>query len=254
MQALSEMPLSVEEVCAGVTTRVWEHIEDHPEYNKSNQPWTACLRSVLDRVMTVPQDVQKFMLFNFMVQANLLMDDPHTKFFGRFPDIMAQFGRLLNITLLDHTTTETCMLNVPCTQTRLAYPANYFVNNPSLEIVWYDSEAKKIRNYLLTIGFTSPTVCTIGPNQLCFDKVTVTDNLMSCTPIKKMHFMKRFAEDKVVKYEEYKEYHKELCHTIPVMDKKVKREHNEMNQLSYCEMANMIVKRQKTEISIKEFS
>ena len=188
-----------------------------------------------------------------MVQANWLMDDPNSHFFRRFPDIMAQFGRLLDIKFLDHTTIGTCMLNVPCAKIRRAYPDKYFVKNPSLDIVWYDPEEKKVRNYFITVGFASPTAMKIGPNQLCFDKVIATDNGVSCTPIKNVHFKEHFKEDKLVSYNEYKEYHDKLCHTTLVVGKQAKREINEMRQLSYCEMANMIMKRQKTDISIEEF-
>lgn len=242
------MPLSVEEICAGVTTQVLKHIDEHPDNNKSNQPWTACIRSVLDHVIDVPKDVQKFMLFNFMVQANISMDDPQTMIFCKFPQIMSQFGQLLKMSFLDNTTMKTCMLSVPSEITRQAFPAKYFVHNPSLEIMWYDSETKSVRSYLLTIGFVSPTVSNIGPKQLCLGKITSTDDFVSCTPITTMTHMTHFAK-KEVAYGEYKSYHDKMCGT-PIMDTSIKREHDEMNQLSYCKMADLIMKRQKVDISL----
>ena len=253
MQALSES-LSVEEVCREVSTCVWIQLYHLPEYKKTEHPWVAGIRGVLDKVYTVPQHVVQCLLYNWMVEANKRMDDPSTQanqFFNRFPDIMSQFGRLLNVSFLDHKTISTCLLNVPCDDTRQAYPDNYFRDNPSLEILSYDSEGRKVRNYLITVGLYSPTA-TIGPMRVCMENVTMNDDLISCTPMKKLHYNQRFPDNKVVSYNAYKVYHNEV-RCIPTMSKEKKREHAEMQHLSVCDMAAMIVKCQKTvNISVKE--
>ena len=246
--------LSMEELCADVWEQMQEQLQEQYHSNVIEKPWFACFRSVLDQVFTVPTEVQKFMLYNMMVESNVEMDNPHTNFFrDRFPHMVFQIGKLLKVSLLDNSTMATTMITVPCANTRRMFPKRYFVYNPSLELIWYDPKARKICKYLVTIGSEVPKLSSIGPMQVCLDEPSVTEDFISCTPItRKPGTLADIPED--VTYYQYKEIHYKLCRGAPTVDKVSKREIAEMKRLSVCDMATRIVERRKTEVCVKEMS
>ena len=83
------------------------------------------------------------------------------------PDFLIRFGSILGMSLFDIKNAKT--LNVPDAKLREAYPDNYFVQNPSLQIMWYDSESGSIKKYLLTVGVQPLPQSKIGPMQLALE-------------------------------------------------------------------------------------
>lgn len=227
-----------------VVSEVWHIVEEKDDQNE--QSCWSHWKLTLDRIVSIPSQVEKMLLYNMMVMANRFIDDPHTTFYTRLPDLLLRFGTILNMPLLDPNSTDTLSWSVPSVKVRLAYPKNYFVENPSLQIIWYDGESGQVRKYLVTVGFYRPTR-QIGPLQVTFENATMSDNNISCTPMNTLNRGGKWRKNLITEAE-YARYYMPSSE-IPVIVPSVKQEIKQMKEFTPCDMANNIIKRKLVDVA-----
>lgn len=243
--------ISLERTLQDTASTVISLIEDNSSEQKTHPDSAWCqMRNALDMIRTIPAEVEKMLMYNMMVRANRLIDDPHTTFYTKLPDMLIRFGSKLNVDVFNPRYGDSLLWTLPSQKVCQAYPPDYFIQNPSLQIVWHDSETGQVKNFLVTVGLSQP-VRTIGPVQVDVMRPIVSDEFISCTPIQSLTRQK-FLQQSIMTKQDYKRIYMSKI-GIPKVTPAKKREIDKMSELTCCDFAqNIIMKKQKVFVDVIE--
>ena len=209
---------------------------------------TSPIKDIYDFITNIPTQIHLYMFYNWMIRANKLIDCPNTTFYNNLPDVLHSFQKIIGQDIIDLKSTKNLLWSIPGKDMRGSFNNNFFNQHPSLEIVQFDSESN-LRQYVLTIkinklNFEKPNY---GPSKLEINKlssnfdgihlyswdVPETSSKKFGKVIKQRRKMKRDAF--------YKKYKLSLNGHIPRIDPAIKKEINNLQELSPCNICSSIL-------------
>ena len=244
-------------VCCNIDDDMFE---EYTRFNQSMQQqkskqhascWTL-MKSALDQIRTIPREMEKMIFFNMMVRANQLIDDPHTTFYNVLPGMLLRLAAIMEVPILNVGNIKTLLFAVPDHEIRQAYPKYYFVEHPSLMLIWHDSETGEMHKYIVSVGCKKQKNPS-GPVQMELLDTTTQENFFSVTPIRTLN-RKRQLTKRMMSSETYERRYQSKCTKYVDIRDEVKEETGKMKELSFCEMAAMIATNDKVDLQFTDIN
>lgn len=215
--------------------------DDSGESTDCMQMMKASVRGMLK----VPEEVHKMILYNMMIDANILIDHPTTDFYRRLPDMLVHFGNLLNKQIFLPAYADTLLWALPTYEHGVR-------SDPGLEIVQYDKETKKIRRFEVSVSIGKSHATRQLPVAKMYEDPESAMNV-TVTPFQVCGKSGKTAPEYVSLAEFERMFSASLQpNSIPVISTSAKRKLEEFVKLTPCEMASNILKKNRTEVRIVE--
>lgn len=227
-----------------------------------------CWRIFQKQIQTIPQQIigrfQHIYFYNWMVDANKLIDDPNTKLYHELPNYLHLLAESMNFPFgnidIKDLKTVSLIFSLPPKSLRMAFSPGYFEKNPSLYLIKRNKKTGVMTTYLLSIGFANPAESRIhGPPRnvkfgtLCANK---TDVHASFTPVflRESHMqmldLQTDPDEGVVM--STLDYNKRFKTGIPTLDSSTKQMQQNIRHLTPCEIAKQVFRPEPILISVQE--
>lgn len=209
---------------------------------------TSPIRDIYDFITKIPTQNLLYMFYNWMIRANKLIDCQNTNFYHNLPNVLQSFQKIIGQDIIDLTATKNLLWSIPGKNLRGSFNNNFFNQHPSLEIIQFDSE-NNLRQYVLTIQINKLKYDTTnyGPSNLEVNELSSNFNGINLyswdvpeTSSKK--FGKVIKQRRKMKEDAfYKKYKLSLNGNIPRIDPAIKKEINNLKELSPCNICSSIL-------------
>ena len=234
----------------------------------NNEESSNCWHLIKRKLHAIPKQIvvkfQHIWFYNWMVDANKLMDDPNTQMYEELPHYLHRLAKSMNFPLgdidIEGLKTDSLIFSLPRKGLRSAFSPGYFEKNPSLFLIKRNKITGVTKSYLLTIGFENPTESRIcGPPQhVRFGTLSSkkTDVCASFTPLLTREAYPDLLDLQINPNKgvvlSTPEYRKRFKIGIPAFDSSTKQMQQNIRHLTPCEVTKRVFSDEPILISMQE--
>ena len=223
----------------------YDESQENDDMSDENSPLDCLteLKTTITYMVTIPSQVHKMILYNMMVDANRLIDDPYTTFFERLPCMLNHMGNLVGLELFMPEHSDTLLWTIPKYESDVA-------NNPTLQIVQYNKDKKVVRRWEISVSLRPEPIKKVFPALLSYGG-TVSHENIHVTPHEAPGSHGHLLPSENVSLSTFcKWYGSSMQGYVPQISVGQKRQVEEFERLTPCDMAARIVKKQAIEVSV----